>query len=140
MRKVKQLEDGNILITLPMSLRCVSGRRMVITPGSLDKVAATINNERHPVLVALGRAHHWQDLIDSGKEKSAFTLAATLGLDRAYVNRTLRLTTLSPRIVRQIMHGQEPEHLSLTFLNKEALPDTWAEQEQKLIGRVLTEP
>lgn len=38
-------------------------------------------------------------------------LAASLGVDRSYVARTLRLTSLAPDIVEAILYGEEPNGL-----------------------------
>ena len=45
-------------------------------------------------------------------------MAAAHGVDRSYVGRILRLTSLSPEIVELILDGKEPSGLSLRKLLK----------------------
>ena len=54
-------------------------------------------------------------------------MAAANGVDRTYVGRILRLTSLAPVIVERILDGDEPEGLSVAKL-REHLPLVWADQ------------
>jgi hypothetical protein len=137
MYRIEPLEDGDILIKIPMSLRSVAGRRLIVTPGSPDKMSADI--QRHPVLQALARAYYWQKLIDSGETESATAIATSLGIDISYITRIMRLTILSPKIVRLFLTGQAPDHISLSMLTRCVLPEKWDEQETMLLGQKLTE-
>lgn len=132
MYKIEPLEDGDILIKIPMCLRSVAGRRLIITPGSPDKMRADV--QCHPVLLALSRAFYWQKLIDDGDVESATIIAKSLGVDISYITRILRLAILSPKIVRLFMTGQAPEHISLSLLTRGILPEKWEEQESMLLG------
>ena len=82
----------------------------------------------------------WLKMLDEGKVASIHDLAATVGLERKYVrapacaprcgspaakvpyelrssaHSTLRLAFLSPRIIRAIMQGREPDGISLARL------------------------
>ena len=53
--------------------------------------------------------------------------AQSLNVDRTYVGRMLRLTSLAPDILEAILHGDEPDGLSLEKLRKN-LPVRWGEQ------------
>jgi len=44
---------------------------------------------------------------------------AALGVDRSYVGRMLRLTSLAPGIIEAILRGEEPNGLSLRKLQKD---------------------
>ena len=55
----------------------------------------------------------------------------TLKLERKYVRYTLRLAFLSPRVIRAIMQGQEPDGLSLASLRRLTTAN-WSEQEKFL--------
>ena len=61
--------------------------------------------------------------------KSKDDLAKLLHYDQSYISRILRLTNLSPHIVRLFINGQAPSGLSLTTLHK-AFPDDWNEQHE----------
>ncbi len=86
---------------------------------------------QEPLLTALARAFHWQELIDSGKDASISDLAEALGLDRSYVSRIMRLTLLAPDIVDAIVGGREPSGLSLEKLVR-GMPVAWTEQRKRL--------
>jgi hypothetical protein len=86
--------------------------------------------EREPngrLLTALARAHRWQEQLESGEYASLEDLAAATGVDRTYVGRFLRLTSLAPEIVERILDGDEPEGISLAKLRNN-LPVVWTEQ------------
>ena len=67
-------------------------------------------------------------------------LAKDLGVDRTYIGRMLRPTSLAPDIVEAILHGEEPNGfprrsgaktgLSLQKLRKN-LPVRWDEQRKR---------
>jgi hypothetical protein len=46
----------------------------------------------------------------------------------------LRLTLLSPRMVRAILEGRQPKTLSLLWLKNHAVPHDWAAQEALFEG------
>ena len=65
---------------------------------------------------------------ESGQYAGLEDLAVAAGVDRTYVGRILRLTSLAPEIVERILTGDEPEGISLRRLQKD-LPVVWEEQE-----------
>ena len=83
-----------------------------------------------PLVTALARAFHWQELIDCGKYSSVTDLAEALDVDRSYVSRIMRLTLLAPNIVEAIVGGEEPSGLSLEKLVM-GIPIVWAEQRER---------
>ena len=122
----KILENGNLEVTIPVSLRARSGRRRIIMPD-------TVSDGTEPLALALARAFRWQQYIDDGKFKNITELAKNVGLDEATVARTIRLRLLSPTIVHRIIKGEIPQRLNMTAL-RAPLSDIWKEQEQKLLG------
>ena len=71
----------------------------------------------------MAKAYRWQEQLESGQYASLEELAAADGVDRTYVSRILRLTSLSPEIVEAILNGNEPKGISLAKLHKEAAAD-----------------
>ncbi len=120
--------DGDaIVITVPTKLRRRSGRKEIHLPGgglprSTEKKAAPDS-----ILLALARAHHWQELVESGAYDSTTQLAAALGADRSYVSRIMRLTSLAPNIVEALVQDDGSIETSLARL-LEQLPEAWHEQ------------
>ena len=120
MSEVKVLDNGNVLVTVPVSLRFRAGRKRLIF------------QEIDPLAMNLARAYRWQALIDSGTYSNTVELADAIGKDPAYVSRLIRLTLLAPEIVHAILAGTLRKSVSMETLRKE-LPVRWADQ-KKLFG------
>ena len=77
---------------------------------------------------ALSRAHHWRQLLDSGRLASVAELAAAERVDRVRIRKTLKLARLAPDFAEDTATGREPVGLSLEFFMRNELPDDWNEQ------------
>lgn len=98
---------------------------MVLTHGSNN---GHEERESNGTLVsALAKAFRWQEQLESGEYASLEELATANAVDRTYVGRILRLTSLAPEIVERTISGVEPEGISLAKLRRE-LPVLWHEQ------------
>ncbi len=120
-------DDGLITITVPVNVRKRGGRRRII-------VADQVPDSRiyaESFTVAIARAHHWKELIDSGKFASLSELANAIGLAVSYAARIYRLTYLAPDIIEAILDGREPDGLSMRVLRK-PVPMEWDEQRKWL--------
>ena len=82
-------------------------------------------------VVALARAYRWQEMLDTRQAGSIDELARKYDVDRSYVGRILKLTSLAPDIVEAILAGNEPSGLSLDTL-RGGVPVRWDEQQQHL--------
>ena len=100
------------------------GRKVVIPAAAGDKMP----EHDAPILTALSRAFHWQRLIDEGIVSSGSDIARREGLHQTTVNELLRLTLLSPTLVRSILDGRQPKTLSLLWLKNNLPPSDWGEQ------------
>ena len=90
-------------------------------------IQPTPEREANGTLVfALAKAYRWQEQLESGQYAGLEDLAAANGVDRTYVVRILRLTSLAPGIVERILTGDEPEGISLAKLRTN-LPVVWEE-------------
>ena len=84
-----------------------------------------------PVLLqAIGRALHWQALLDEGVVAHNGEIAEREGLERSTVTRLLPLALLAPTIVEQCLAGRQPRTLSLRWLQRHRLPFDWQAQWQ----------
>lgn len=119
-------EGLRIRTILPIRIKRRGGRKHVI-PAAHSPTAEAQHDA--PILTALSRAFHWQRLIDEGAVESGTDIARREGLHHTTVNELLRLTLLSPRMVRAILDGRQPKTLSLLWLKNHALPQDWAAQE-----------
>ena len=119
-------QQGQKLTTLiPIRIKWHGGRKVVIP--------AATSGDRMPdhdasILVALSRAYHWQRLIDDGIVNSGSDIARHEGLHQTTVNALLRLTLLSPEMIRNLLDGHQPKTLSILWLKKNELPWNWDEQ------------
>ncbi len=125
MSEVKVLDNGNILMTVPISFRFRSGRKRVIFPEN-DTLGID------PLVMNLARAFRWQALIDSGTYRNTVDLAEAIGKDPAFVARMIRLTLLAPEIVHAILAGTLQKSIPINMLSK-TMPERWADQ-KKLFG------
>lgn len=105
-----QLEDKKMTTLIPVRIKWHGGRKKVIP--------ATTLPEQQPehdasMLVPLSRAYHWQRLLDAGIVDSGSDIARRESLHQTTVNALLRLTQLSPTLVRDILNGSQPKTLSM---------------------------
>ena len=121
---VEMLANGNVKVTIPMSLRNCSGRKRIVTPDGEQNFA-------DPLITNLARAYRWQSLIDEGRFSNVHELAAAIGKDQAYVARVLRLTLLAPEIVHAVLTGALPEGIGVEDL-RQSMPVLWSEQKKLL--------
>ena len=124
MPDVKVLANGNVLVSIPITLRESAGRKQIITDQKKFKA------ENDPIVLNIARGFYWQEMIDSGKITNIRELAKIMNVNESYVGRTIRLTMLSPEIIHRAIRGTLPEDISLAKLYK--LPDRWEEQLMQL--------
>ena len=124
MPDVKILANGNVLVSIPITLRESAGRKQIITDQKKFKA------ENDPIVLNIARGFYWQEMIDNGKISNIRELAKIMNVNESYVGRTIRLTMLSPEIIHRAIRGTLPEDISLAKLYK--LPDRWEEQLQQL--------
>ena len=124
MPDITVLENGNVLVSIPITLRESAGRKQIITDQKKFKA------ENDPIVLNIARGFYWQEMIDNGKITNIRELAKIMNVNESYVGRTIRLTMLSPEIIHRAIRGTLPEDISLAKLYK--LPDRWDEQFQQL--------
>ncbi len=95
---------------------------------------ANVTANVDPILVkVVAKAHVWFDDLASGAVTNIKELAAREGVSPSYVGDILKLAFLSPRMVEQIIAGQQPAELVADHLIRaHALPLDWNAQEQLL--------
>ena len=122
-----EMEGKKMTTLIPVRIKWHGGRKKVIP-------AATMPDQQPEhdasMLVALSRAYHWQRLIDTGVVDSGSDIARREGLHQTTVNGLLRLTQLSPALVRDILNGRQPKTLSMRWLKTNELPWDWDDQQE----------
>jgi len=125
--------DGDaVVVHIPARFRRRNGRCMILTDGEPVAVSSTQRDTsgdggNRTLIEAIAKAHRWQEQLESGEYPSLEDLAHAVGVDRTYVGRMLRLTSLAPDIIEAILRGDEPDGISLRKLQKH-LPIRWDEQ------------
>nr|SPS06265.1 Bacteriophage protein [Candidatus Nitrotoga fabula] len=76
---------------------------------------------------ALGLAHHWQKLLDSGKFATIAEIANAEGLDVTQVRRVMRLALLAPEVVEWLVRSPD---VVLEQVMRRRWSDNWNEQVQ----------
>ena len=129
--------EGCLFVRIPVAFRTVSGRKQIVKAGDGAVTAKPTQRElddalaQGAVLKSFAKALAWMKMIDEGKAASVSQLAELVGTDRRYVLYTIRLATLSPRIIRAAMKGELPDGFSLQKVRK-IETDDWEEQERLL--------
>ncbi|MCC7006380.1 MAG: hypothetical protein IT497_07030 [Ottowia sp.] len=82
---------------------------------------------------ALGLAHYWQSLLDSGKFKTLTEIAITEGTHVTQVRRLMRLILLAPTVIEMLMSNNQRHTLNLEFFMRKIMPAKWQEQESMLL-------
>ena len=120
--------DGDaIVVRIPVRFYCRNGRQMVLTRSGDNGQVAPERETNGSLVSALAKAYRWQGQLESGEYAGLEDLASANGVDRTYVGRILRLTSLAPEIVERILDGDEPEGISLAKLRND-LPLVWHDQ------------
>lgn len=127
------IDQANLAITVrvPLRLRKLGGRKLVITPPAAAILATPPAQQEDAVIKAIARAHRWSRLLEAGQFDSIAALAAAEKIDKSYLSKILRLTLLAPDVVEMILGGQtsdlQVEHLLQPF------PLSWASQRDSIV-------
>ncbi len=120
-RKIDELENGNIRITIPLIFRTMANRRKIVVPDSEQSGGGD------PLVVAIARGRRWQALIDEGRFANVKELAKSIGRDAGNVAGVIRLSMLAPTVIHKIISGDYPSKLSLESL-RGPIPEIWDDQ------------
>lgn len=123
-RKIERNGD-EIVVTIPVNFHRRNGRQIVKakrTEG--DRVEGNSINET--LVSAITKAFAWQEELESGRYESIEDLAKAKNVGRTYAGRVLRLTSLAPSLVEDIINGDEHE-LTLRKLHRGIAP-AWTNQ------------
>jgi len=87
-----------------------------------------------PVLIkTIVRAHAWSEELLSGRAPSMDVIASRSGVSHSYVKKLMPLAFLAPDIVKAIIAGKQPAHLTSHMLIRQIdIPLDWEEQRRML--------
>lgn len=121
-------DDTPFTLTIDARLRRAGkGVRLVIGDSSANQID-------HSLVSLIARAMEVRNSFIHGADDNSKSMASRLSLRRDYLAVLLRLSYLSPEIIRAILVGQHPVELSPTRLIElsKNLPHDWREQRQFL--------
>lgn len=85
------------------------------------------------LLTAIGNGYRWERMLQESPKLDQKQLAKQEGVDCRYLTRALHLMMLAPDIIKSILDGTQPDHLSLATFRNITLPICWQEQ-RKMLG------
>ena len=122
--------QGRLILHVPMSFKKRVGRKEIVLPpgcGAEDEPATESSPcINQPLALAVVLGYRWMDLLRKGRFRSVAALSDIVGMDPSQIRRHLCLACLSPRLVRAILDGNEPNGMSLEKLKE--IPVGWDEQ------------
>lgn len=129
-RRIVTNKDGSITLSIPINFKRHGGRKYIIAPteGANEQAAP-----RESMLKALGRAFHWQTLLENDASLDHGKIATKEGYGRSYVSKIMHLTLLAPDVIEAILDGNYPKYLSLADIQKAGF--IWDDQ-RRLFGLI----
>ncbi len=115
--------DDTVIVTVPASLRRSGiGKRMIIEGAR--------RSEPDPALIKLlVKAFEMRSALLAAQGATLESIAGRIGINSSYATRLLRLSFLSPEIVRMILDGRHPPTLTAKRLRTDTrLPLSWNDQ------------
>jgi hypothetical protein len=122
--------DRTLTIRVPMPPRRRGARKFVVGPGGIAWKGRRVVVD-NTIVKALGRAHRWKSMLESGEYASMTDLAKAEKINLSYLCRVLRLTLLAPDITEALLDGRHTCQIQLSVLLR-PIPLIWAEQGDKL--------
>ena len=109
--------------------RCGYAIRLILINGDQQQIYKDKN-----LINYISQAYQWLNLITTGKVQSIKEIAIAENLDQSHVTRMINKAFLAPDIIRVIMNGTQPAHITLKYLKQfRTLPNDWNAQ-RSLLG------
>jgi hypothetical protein len=125
--------DEPMVMEIPVQFQSKARRKHIIKPDGSHIIDMQNPNMDEALIKAIGRAHKWQAMLESGEVKSIAEIANQERLPKSYASQIIKLTELAPDITSAILNGKQPNSLQLKDLIKgEPLPLDWKEQRSRL--------
>jgi len=124
-------DTAGIVLTIAIHLRRVGKEMRLLIAGSGDDLHKPPDRS---LLRLLGQAYRFQDMAMRGNGRSIGALAEEAGVSPSYFTRVLKLSFLSPKLIRAILEGRQPSKLNGKLLTRQSgqLARDWALQADQL--------
>jgi hypothetical protein len=129
------LHGETIAVSIPMTWKRRVGRRVIIAPDGGDASAPTKARPHETLIWALGRAHRWNRMLETGKCRSIAEIAEAEKINRSFVSRLLDLKLLAPDIQEAILEGRQAKGVQLEELTQ-VVARAWEGQRPLVWGRL----
>jgi hypothetical protein len=97
---------GGITISIPITLKRRSGRKLITLPnGDASAAPRPWDHSATPDQLALARGMVWRRMLDSGEALTLTEIAEREGVDGSYVSRLVGLALLEPWLVEDLLAG-----------------------------------
>jgi hypothetical protein len=125
--------DDQMVMEIPVRFQRKTKRKNITTPDGRNCFDMSNDNIDDALIKAIGRAHHWQEMLDKREVKSIQEIAEQENLSGTYTQKIIRLTDLAPDITSAILDGKQPQSLQInTLIKGKPLPLDWNEQRKYL--------
>jgi hypothetical protein len=118
-----------LIIRVPLASKRRGARKFVVGPGGIAWTGRRVVVD-NTIVKALGRAHRWKAMLESGEYASLTKMAEAENINLSYMCRVLRLTLLAPDITEALLDGKRSGLQLADLLG--LIPLIWAEQRAKL--------
>jgi hypothetical protein len=118
-----------LIIRVPLPPRRRGGLKFVVGTGGITWTGRRVLVD-NTIVKALGRAHRWKAMLESGEYASMTELARAENINLSYLCRVLRLTLLAPDITEALLNGRHRQLQPFELLQPISL--VWDEQRDKL--------
>jgi hypothetical protein len=121
--------NQTLIIRVPLPPKQRGARKFVVGPGGIVWTGHRVVVD-NTLVKALGRAHRWKAMLDSGEYGSMTELARAEKINLSYLCRVLRLTLLAPDITEALLNGSQRQLQLSDLLQPISL--VWSAQREKL--------
>ncbi len=118
--------DIPIVLSVSARLKRVGMETKLVLDGPAGR--ATRQPDRS-LLRLIAQAHRYREMMMNAQGKTVAELAASVGVGSSYYTRLVKLSFLSPDVIRAILHGRQPLELNAKRLARyPPVPVNWVDQ------------
>jgi hypothetical protein len=122
---IRALDEKTISIFIPVEVKKRSGSSQLIMPKHIAPEHANKHYD-DTLIKAFAKAYKWKLMIDKGEVSDLMEIAKQEKVDRSYVGKLFRLNFVSPKIVEDIINGDQPRDLQLSdFTGRGKVTEVW---------------
>ena len=122
---IRALDEKTISIFIPVEVKKRSGSSQLIMPKHIAPEHANKNYD-DTLIKAFAKAYKWKLMLESGEAHNLADISRKEKLNVSYVSKLFRLNFVSPKIVEDIINGDQPRDLQLQdFMGRSKVTEVW---------------